>query len=124
MSRDRDLDRLFDDWRLRRWPRLAGHGLLRAYQLSISMLVGRWCRHLPSCSAYMDEAMMRHGFWAGGWMGLARLCRCHPYGTSGIDNPPTTLPAGARWFLPWRYGAWQWRRGAPVCEKVGPGGDA
>lgn len=123
MSADRDLDRLFDDWRPRRWPRLAGHALLRTYQLTISMLVGRWCRHMPTCSAYMDEAVMRHGLWAGGWMGLARLCRCHPYGTSGIDNPPLERPTGARWFLPWRFGNWHWRRGGPVCEAVeSPGG--
>jgi putative membrane protein insertion efficiency factor len=98
MTASGDLDSLFRDRRPARWPRLAGHGLIRAYQLSISMLVGRWCRHLPTCSAYMDEAVMRHGLWTGGWMGLARLCRCHPYGTSGID--------------------WQWRRGGPVCEAV------
>jgi hypothetical protein len=113
-----DLDRLFDDMRPRRWPRLIGHGLIRTYQLTISMLVGRWCRHMPTCSAYMDEAMLRHGFWAGGWMGTARLCRCHPLGTGGIDNPPIALPARARWFLPWRYGNWHWNRGGPVCELV------
>jgi putative membrane protein insertion efficiency factor len=115
-----ELDRLFGDLGPRRWPRLAGHALLRTYQLTISMLVGRWCRHLPSCSAYMDEAVLRHGLWAGGWMGLARLCRCHPYGTLGIDNPPLEKPARGRWFLPWRYGQWRWRRGGPVCEAVAP----
>lgn len=116
-----DIDRLFDDKHPRRWPRLAGHALLRGYQLSISMLVGRWCRHLPSCSAYMDEAVMRHGLWAGGWMGVARLCRCHPLGTSGIDNPPLVLPPGARWFRPWRYGHWRWRKGGPACDAVDAG---
>ncbi len=120
MSAGGELDRLFGDLRPRRWPRLLGHGLIRTYQLTISMLVGRWCRHMPTCSAYMDEAMLRHGLWAGGWMGLARLCRCHPYGTSGIDNPPVERPAGGRWFAPWRYGRWRWRRGGPVCEAVAP----
>jgi putative membrane protein insertion efficiency factor len=115
-----DLDPLFADRRVSRWPRFVAHGLLRAYQLSLSMLIGRWCRHLPSCSAYMDEAIMRHGLWAGGWMGLARLCRCHPYGTSGIDNVPEAMTPEGRWFLPWRYGRWQWRRGGPVCEAVEP----
>lgn len=113
-----ELDRLFDDISPRRWPRLVGHGLIRSYQLTISMLVGRWCRHMPTCSAYMDEAMLRHGFWIGGWMGAARLCRCHPLGTSGIDNPPETLPLRARWYLPWRYGNWRWNRGGPVCDPV------
>lgn len=118
MSGAGDLDRLFSDRRPARWPRLAAHGLIRAYQLSISMLVGRWCRHMPSCSAYMDEAVMRHGLWAGGWMGTARLCRCHPRGTSGIDNPPPDRPERARWYLPWRYGDWRWRGGGPVCDPV------
>lgn len=111
---DQDLAAFFADRRPSRWPRFMAHGLIRTYQLSLSLLVGRWCRHMPSCSAYMDEAVMRHGLWAGGWMGTARLCRCHPLGTSGIDNPPRSLPTRARWFLPWRYGQWRWRRGEPL----------
>ncbi len=115
-----DLHELFADRRPSRWPRLGAHVLIRGYQLSISMLVGRWCRHMPTCSAYMDEAVLRHGLWAGGWMGLARLCRCHGWGTSGIDNPPLHRPPAARWYRPWRYGSWRWRGGGPVCEAVGP----
>jgi putative component of membrane protein insertase Oxa1/YidC/SpoIIIJ protein YidD len=42
-------------------------------------------------------------------MTLARLLRCHPFGTSGIDNVPAELPVKARWYLPWRYGRWSWR---------------
>jgi len=40
-------------------------------------------------------------------MTLARLLRCHPFGTSGIDLVPSALPSRARWFLPWRYGRWR-----------------
>jgi uncharacterized protein len=40
-------------------------------------------------------------------MTLARLLRCQPWGTSGIDNVPPTAPSGARWYLPWRYGRWR-----------------
>src|SRR5438876_8722372 len=36
-------------------------------------------------SQYSEEAIDRFGLWAGGWMTLARLLRCHPYGTSGLD---------------------------------------
>ncbi len=61
------------------------------------MLVGRHCRHWPSCSRYTDEAIQRFGLWRGGWMGAARICRCHPYGTSGIDIVCEELPADARW---------------------------
>ena len=78
-------------------PRRAAHFLIRAYQLSLSAFVGRHCRHEPTCSAYMDEAIARHGLLAGGFLGAARLCRCHPWGTSGYDPVPEELaPLGAR----------------------------
>jgi len=88
-------------------PQVAAHVMIRAYQLSLSAIIGRHCRHLPTCSHYMDEAITRHGVWAGGWMGFARLCRCQPWGTAGFDPVPGILPDRARWFLPWRYGLWQ-----------------
>ena len=69
-------------------PRRVAHLLIRAYQLSLSAFIGRHCRHEPSCSAYMDEAIARHGLGSGGWLGTARLCRCHPWGTSGYDPVP------------------------------------
>jgi hypothetical protein len=80
---------------------------VKAYQLTLSPLIGWNCRHLPTCSQYADEAFMRHGFWAGGWMTLARMLRCQPFGTSGLDFVADTLPARARWYLPWRYGRWR-----------------
>lgn len=40
-------------------------------------------------------------------MTLARLLRCQPWGTHGLDHVPTLLPAAARWYLPWRYGRWR-----------------
>src|SRR5688500_16684251 len=58
-----------------RMARRGAHWLIRAYQLTLSALMGRQCRHWPSCSDYMDEAIGRHGLWAGGWMGFARVCR-------------------------------------------------
>jgi len=90
-----------------RLPSLAGRGLIQLYRYTLSALVGFHCRHLPTCSQYADEAIDRHGLWAGGWMTLARLCRCHPWGTSGLDVVPATPPPGARWFMPWRYGRWR-----------------
>jgi putative membrane protein insertion efficiency factor len=68
--------------------RSAAHIAIRFYQLTFSSLVGSHCRHLPTCSAYMDEAIERHGLWAGGVLGLKRVCRCHPWGTSGYDPVP------------------------------------
>jgi uncharacterized protein len=81
--------------------------IVTTYRLTLSPLIGYNCRHLPSCSQYADEAIERHGLWAGGWMTLARLLRCHPFGTSGLDFVPSAAPPEARWYLPWRYGRWR-----------------
>jgi putative membrane protein insertion efficiency factor len=81
--------------------------LIAGYRMTLSPLVGYNCRHLPTCSQYADEAIARHGFWAGGWMTLGRLLRCQPFGTSGLDFVPGTPPPRARWYLPWRYGRWR-----------------
>jgi len=88
-------------------PRLFGRGLVKLYRYTLSGFVGFECRHLPTCSEYADQAIDRFGLWAGGWMTLARLLRCHPWGTSGIDNVPLAKPEGARWYLPWRFGRWR-----------------
>jgi uncharacterized protein len=90
-----------------RTPRLLGRALIKLYRYTLSPLVGFHCRHLPTCSQYADEALDRFGLWAGGWMTLARLLRCHPWGTSGLDLVPQTLPERSRWYLPWRYGRWR-----------------
>ena len=104
--------------------RRSAHRAIRLYQLTLSGLVGRQCRHLPSCSEYTDEAIQRHGLWAGGWMGVARICRCGPMGTSGIDRVPDALPPGSGWYKPWAYGRWPGTNAPPVtCEAVQPDGD-
>lgn len=92
---------------VRQAPRLAGRALVKGYRYSFSALVGFHCRHLPTCSDYADEALDRHGLWAGGWMTLGRICRCHPFGSSGLDFVPREMPARAHWFLPWRYARWR-----------------
>ena len=96
-----------------RLPALAGRGLVAAYRYTLSPLIGLNCRHLPTCSDYADQALARFGLWAGGWMTLARLCRCHPWGTSGLDLVPDAAPTRARWWAPWRYGRWRGTRAEP-----------
>lgn len=100
----------------RRAPRLAGRAMIKLYRYSLSPLVGYDCRHLPTCSDYGDQAIERYGLWAGGWMTLARLLRCQPFGTSGLDFVPATLPAAAHWYLPWRYGRWRGTNPGPASE--------
>ncbi|HRJ69084.1 MAG TPA: membrane protein insertion efficiency factor YidD, partial [Beijerinckiaceae bacterium] len=59
---------------------LALIGLIRLYRYTLSAFMGRTCRYLPTCSEYTEEAIRRHGAWAGGWIGFARICRCRPGG--------------------------------------------
>jgi len=87
-------------------PRRAGQALIRIYQVTLSSFMGRQCRHLPTCSSYADTAIGRFGLWAGGWMALARILRCNPWGSCGFDPVPDSVPPSARWFLPWRYAQW------------------
>ncbi|MBI3703406.1 MAG: membrane protein insertion efficiency factor YidD [Rhizobiales bacterium] len=90
-----------------RLPRLLGRALVTAYRYTLSPLIGPRCRHLPSCAEYAEESIERFGLWAGGWMALARILRCHPLGTAGLDFVPANVPEHAHWFLPWRYGRWR-----------------
>jgi putative membrane protein insertion efficiency factor len=92
---------------IRKLPALAARGLIFLYRVTFSAFAGRGCRHLPTCSEYADEAIARHGLWAGGWMGAARLSRCRPGGTEGFDPPPLDLPPRATVWTPWRYGRWR-----------------
>ncbi|WP_018698084.1 membrane protein insertion efficiency factor YidD [Amorphus coralli] len=94
-----------------------GRGAIRLYQLTLSPFIGRQCRYLPTCSHYADEAIGRHGFWAGGWMTLARLCRCQPFGASGFDPVPDRADhSGGRWYRPWDYGRWSGRHIDPATR--------
>jgi putative membrane protein insertion efficiency factor len=44
------------------------------------------CRFHPTCSEYMRQAVERYGVTRGVWMGLKRLCRCHPFSPGGVDR--------------------------------------
>lgn len=88
-------------------PRRAARGLIRLYQFTLSPWIGRTCRYMPSCSEYVDEAIARHGLWAGGWMGVARLARCNPLGGHGFDPVKREIVRDVRWYTPWRYGDWR-----------------
>ncbi|MYC97534.1 MAG: membrane protein insertion efficiency factor YidD [Caldilineaceae bacterium SB0661_bin_32] len=62
--------------------------LIRLYQRGISPLMGSNCRFYPTCSQYTYEAVERYGAAQGGWMGLRRICRCHPWHPGGFDPVP------------------------------------
>lgn len=67
---------------------------VRFYQLAISPLLGKNCRHVPSCSQYTIEAIQEWGPVKGSWMGAKRISRCHPWGTHGYDPVPKKQAKG------------------------------
>jgi uncharacterized protein len=62
--------------------------LVKVYQYGISPFFPGSCRYTPTCSAYMIEALQKHGTWKGGWLGLKRIGSCHPWGGHGHDPVP------------------------------------
>lgn len=92
--------------RISRFPRTIGIGTIRLYRMTLSAVLGRQCRYLPTCSEYTETAIARFGLWRGLWVGLARVQRCGPGGASGYDPVPENLPADSAWYRPWRYGRW------------------
>ncbi|MET0860332.1 MAG: membrane protein insertion efficiency factor YidD [Microbacterium sp.] len=69
-------------------PRNAGLALLHAYRGTISHLYGDVCKYFPSCSAYAVGAVQQHGLVKGSALTAARLARCHPWATGGVDDVP------------------------------------
>lgn len=62
--------------------------LLRGYQKVISPALPPSCRFTPTCSQYALEAVTRYGVLRGGWLGVRRLVRCHPFHPGGFDPVP------------------------------------
>lgn len=50
------------------------------------------CRFEPSCSAYAEEAIHRHGALKGAVLAAKRIARCHPWGGAGHDPVPDSEP--------------------------------
>lgn len=70
------------------WPALALLLLVEGYRVALSPLLGGHCRFWPSCSAYAEEAIRRHGAARGAALAARRLLRCHPFHAGGIDPVP------------------------------------
>ncbi|MDX1662184.1 MAG: membrane protein insertion efficiency factor YidD [Candidatus Promineifilaceae bacterium] len=62
--------------------------VIRSYQKLISPLLPPSCRFTPTCSYYTYEAIEKHGFVKGGWLGLKRVARCNPFHPGGHDPVP------------------------------------
>lgn len=92
--------------------------LLKVYKSTLSPLLysmGVRCRYEPTCSVYMAKSISAHGIWAGSWLGLARLSRCHPLNECDNDPVPKILNSKHR-LMPWLYTKWFIVRAKPVTE--------
>lgn len=60
------------------------------YQKCISPFIGgrAACRFTPTCSEYTKQAILKHGFVRGCWLGLKRISKCRPGGGYGYDPVP------------------------------------
>ena len=70
-------------------------GAIRTYQKT-HILRAPSCRFYPSCSQYMLDSIQQFGLTRGSFLGLSRLCRCHPLSCGGVDEVPTDYPLTAK----------------------------
>ncbi len=79
--------------------RLLCIGLVYLYQWTISPLLPKTCRYVPTCSRYMIMAIKEWGLY-GIVLGVKRLSRCrthHPH--SGEDFVPINPKGEKQWIF-------------------------
>ena len=62
--------------------------IIKAYQITLSPLLGSNCRFHPTCSEYTIQAVKEHGVYRGLILGVKRISKCHPFGGKGYDPVP------------------------------------
>ncbi|MGO8669884.1 MAG: membrane protein insertion efficiency factor YidD [Capsulimonadaceae bacterium] len=58
---------------------------IRFYQRRVSRWTPAVCRFTPTCSQYTLDAVVKYGVAKGLWLGIRRICRCHPFNKGGYD---------------------------------------
>lgn len=61
--------------------------LVRVYRATLGRVLGGHCRYEPSCSQYMLDAVAKDGAIRGGWRGVKRIARCHPFSKRDRFDP-------------------------------------
>jgi uncharacterized protein len=61
---------------------------IEVYRVTLAPLIGGFCRFVPSCSVYAEEAIRRHGAASGAALAMRRLLRCQPFHRGGFDPVP------------------------------------
>ena len=47
--------------------------------MTLGLVFRGYCRFNPTCSEYMMQAIQKYGFISGGYKGMKRLSKCHPF---------------------------------------------
>jgi len=63
-------------------------GIIKVYKLLISPFFPNSCRFYPTCSEYSYDAIKKFGSIKGGWLGIKRISKCHPFHPGGYDPVP------------------------------------
>ena len=66
---------------------------IRFYRRFITPFTPPTCRFQPTCSAYGEQAILRHGILKGALLTLWRVLRCQPFSEPG----PDPVPPPGRW---------------------------
>ena len=69
-------------------PATIAIALIAMYRFVLSPWLPPSCRYLPTCSEYAADALRKHGFLRGSWLGARRILRCHPGHPGGYDPVP------------------------------------
>jgi hypothetical protein len=59
--------------------------MIKGYQLLLSPILPKTCRHLPTCSEYAIESIKTLGPAKGLMKAIIRILKCNPFGSSGYD---------------------------------------
>jgi putative membrane protein insertion efficiency factor len=62
--------------------------LVRSYRFALAPVLPKSCRFEPSCSAYAEEALRKHGLLRALLLITGRIFRCHPFHPGGYDPVP------------------------------------
>ena len=59
--------------------------VIKGYQILLSPILPKTCRHLPTCSDYAIESIKTLGPVKGLMKAIFRILKCNPLGSSGYD---------------------------------------